>query len=177
MDIAGKKLAALNRDIKEFAKSKKLGEQIKDWAEEHNVEDRIKNAKSQVRKELKKLENDNDIKEWAKEQKLKPRFDNVQRIVGSAFNVTNNAEIIDSAEFEQLSTDDIMLISAFGVLIVAAIAAAAGQFTSTKKADKFEFEVDQEMISVPSQKENKKAIKKTLKNIMAKNNAKTTLIA
>lgn len=70
-----------------------------------------------------------------------------------------------------------MLVSAFGVLIVAALATAANKFAPAKKADKFEFEVDQEMCAAPSQKENKKAIKKTLKNIMSKNNAKTTLIA
>jgi len=70
-----------------------------------------------------------------------------------------------------------MFLAAFGVIVFAVIAAAADKFRSSKKAEKFEFEVDQEMCPVPSQKENKKAIKKTLKNIMAKNDAKTTLIA
>lgn len=98
-------------------------------------------------------------------------------MIKGAIKITHNAEIIDSVEMEQISTDDVMLIAAFGVLVVATLAAIASKFGSAKKADKFEFDVDTEMCPMPTQKESKKAIKKTLKNIMAKNNAKTTLIA
>lgn len=123
------------------------------------------------------FEQHNHVKRWSKEHNVTQRANRIKKLIRGAIKITHNAEIIDSVEMEQLSTDDVMLIAAFGVLVVATLAAIASKFGSAKKADKFEFDVDTEMCPMPTQKESKKAIKKTLKNIMAKNNAKTTLIA
>jgi hypothetical protein len=69
-----------------------------------------------------------------------------------------------------------MIFACFSVLVFAALFAGLNKLRSSQKnSDKFEFEVDNEMCPTP--RENKKAIKDTLKSIMSKNNAKTTLIA
>jgi len=65
-----------------------------------------------------------------------------------------------------------VLMSAVAMIALVSI------FVSTQKkaksTDQFEFELDSE--KCPTPKENKKAMKKTLKNIMSKNGAKTSLI-
>lgn len=74
---------------------------------------------------------------------------------------------------EQMTQDMVMVISCFGVVVFAVLAAAMKK--QSKKTEFVEFAVDAE--NCPAPKESKKEIKKTLKNIMAKNSAKTSLIA
>ena len=72
-----------------------------------------------------------------------------------------------------LSEDEVMIISAFAVLIVACLHAMLAK----KKAFKTHFDIELgEAETFPTPKESKKAIKKTLKNVMSKNQAKATLM-
>jgi hypothetical protein len=97
-------------------------------------------------------------------------------IIESGEQVIYTAEVIDMLNKNEFSQDEIMIIACFGVLVLAALSAGLNKLSSGQKSsDKFEFEVDAEMCPTP--RENKKAIKDTLKSIMSKNNAKTTLIA
>ena len=75
-----------------------------------------------------------------------------------------------------METDEIIVMAAFGVVAFAFMYAMIEKCKSTK-GDKIEFEVDTEKCPVPVARENKKEIKKTLKNVMAKHNAKASLIA
>jgi hypothetical protein len=97
--------------------------------------------------------------------------------VKKGIKVTENFEITEPIFSNEMTMEEVMLLSAFGVLVFASFYAMTEKLRSKPKNDKFEFEVDTEMVPIPTAKENKKAIKQTLKNIMAKNNAKTTLIS
>lgn len=173
MKAADAKLKTLGGEWDQFAKEKKLDEQVNAWVQQNNVQQRVHNAQQEVNKGLNDLVKSNGIAQWANEHRVQPRVQEVRNTIRSGIQVTNNAEILDSIKTEW-TQDEVMLLAAFGVVVMAAFAAGFQKLRGDKKTDKFEFEVDTEM--VPAPKESKKAIKNTLKNIMSKNNAKTTLI-
>ena len=70
---------------------------------------------------------------------------------------------------ETVGTENLIAAAACAVILIGTVAA-----TKQKKKAVIEFEVDQEM--VPTTKESKKVIKKTLAKIMKNNSAKATLI-
>ena len=97
------------------------------------------------------------------------------KVDGQAINTIeiDNEESTNAIEInnqEVLSEEEIIIYTAFATLVLATLFAAGKQMKKSK-TDSFEFEVD-----VEKAVQSKKEIKKTLKNVMAKNNAKTTLI-
>jgi hypothetical protein len=176
MKVVDNKLKTINQEWHQFALKNNIRGQVNQWAKANNVEQRMKNSRTAVKTEIRKLDRDNNIHQWGQGHNISRRFREIRRNIRQAVKVTNGAEIIDTIEDQNsFSDDEIMLMTAVGVIFVAATAAAFKK--NNKKTKEFEFEVDTEMVPTPTPKENKKAIKKTLKNIMAKNNAKTTLIA
>lgn len=102
------------------------------------------------------------------EHNLPQRFDNLTRQFQGGVQVIQNMEIVDAIKKGEFSTDEIMFLSALGVVAVAALLTAANKIRKSKaSSDNFVFEADTEACPVPA----KMQIKSTLKGIMAKNNA------
>jgi len=146
--------------------------------------------------------NKNKIREFIHDKNITERLQRTQQIIEQGINVknskklqkeleadltkiisdadrgfVNNVEIADLTVDSQWAQDDVMFFGFVGVVMMAVVGTIAENFFKSTKKDQIEFELDNETCPVPTQQESKKAIKKTLNNIMAKNNAKTTLIA
>lgn len=105
----------------------------------------------------------------------------LKKIHQKAASTVNTLEVVEPIvepvkKVDELSIDDIGFFTFCGVLVFTAIYAFFENKRSSNK-DTFQFELDSEKCPVPTQKENKKTIKKTLKNIMNKNNGKASLIS
>jgi len=159
-----------------------MDQQIHEWVVKNDVEKRIRNAQVKAEQLAKKFVKHNEIDKWALQHNVEERANSIGETVEGAVHVsnstfippTNNVEVTDLKLNAEVTTDELAFYGFIGVAMMAVFAAVADRFQSTKKTE-IEFDIDNEAIPVP--KENKKAIKQTLKNIMAKNNAKTTLIS
>jgi len=175
------KLKKLAEEFDAYAKQKNIPEQVDTFMKENDVENRIRRAEKKADELAKEFVERNELEQWAKDHNLDDRLNEVHGIIQDGVKVTNftdptiGVQVTDMNLNVQLSQDDVMFMGFVGVIMMAFIGAMADKFKPAKKVE-FEFEVDTEAVPVPTQKENKKAIKKTLKNIMAKNNVKTTLI-
>lgn len=140
--------------------------------------DNKKDVSGQIKKFAKKLDTKNGISKWAKNQKIEQQIQSIVDDIDSKVTVTMAAQEIPVVENITLEAS-ILYSTVFVFTFAAILASISNKLVATpSKKDTIEFDIESsEMIKVEaSKKENKKVIKKTLANIMKKNNAKTTLI-
>jgi hypothetical protein len=139
--------------------------------------DNRKDVSGQIEKFAKKLDTKNGISKWAKNQKIEQKIQDIVNDIDSKVTVTMAAQEIPT---ENITLEDSILYSTIFVFTFAAILASISNklVATPSKKETIEFDIEStEMIKIDApKKENKKVIKKTLANIMKKNNAKTTLI-
>jgi hypothetical protein len=139
--------------------------------------DNRKDVSGQIEKFAKKLDTKNGISKWAKNQKIEQNIQDIVDDIDSKVTVTMAAQEIPT---ENITLEDSILYSTIFVFTFAAILASISNklVATPSKKETIEFDIEStEMIKIDApKKENKKVIKKTLANIMKKNNAKTTLI-
>jgi len=153
-----------------------LERKAKHWVEK---EERV--AEKELRKEERVAE-----KEWKKSGAEEKLEDYIKDLNATASNMTAGIQALEVIEtplkvtdlrHKDLSGEAVLAFITFGAMVVVAIYNLSKKLSGTNadqfRSNEIEFEADNEVLPV---KESKTMIKKTLKNIMAKNQANATLI-
>ena len=163
------------KDADEFErrKNEEFERDFRDYMEE------VKHAKDQLRRkrdedwkpQARKVHD--DIDDLIREIEGRPPRRELPPQPAPPQNVTLVAETeIDFNQAKPLTLDEQTMFGCFAALLLAGVAFTVGKFTKKSSTD-FEFATDEE---TAPKRESKKEIKKTLKNVLNKNNAKATLI-
>jgi len=82
--------------------------------------------------EVNRLDNRNNITGWAQDHRISQRFDNMGTNIENHLSVTNAIQMPEDIQSESYTLDEIVIFTAFGVLVIAALIAA----TQKEKKDK-----------------------------------------
>jgi len=105
-------------------------------------------------------------------QKVIKIRDTIRSAIKFDRNKINFMQVMKVINKKNMTQDEFIILVSFCIIVVALFASALIQIRPKKTTDSFEFEVDNEAVPV---EDSKKTVDKTLKNIMEKNNARTTI--